>query len=271
MQNTKVKKNNRPIGVFDSGVGGLSVLIELERLLPHENFVFLADQFYVPYGEKTKNELVALAYKITDYFIQKHEVKMMVVACNTSTCSSIGEVRKKYSLPIVGTVPAIKPASEQTKTKTVGIIATPSTSQSQVLEELIENHCQNIKVINVGCKNLENVVEDGELESIEVKKLLIKYLKKIKKSKADCLVLGCTHYPFLKKAIREIMDRPIKLIDGGKAIARQTGTLLRKYSLNNSSIKKGKSTFFSTGDYHKFTQVASKLLKRRIKAEKVKI
>ena len=121
------KKNNQPIGVFDSGVGGLSVLIELKRLLPNENFVFLAYQLYVPYGEKTKNELIELAYKITDYFIKYHDVKMMIVACNTSTCNSISEVRKKYFLPIVGTVPAIKPAAEKTKSGTVAIIATPST------------------------------------------------------------------------------------------------------------------------------------------------
>ncbi len=274
MSDTKKNKNSkhkRPIGVFDSGVGGLSVLIELERLLPNENFVFLADQFYVPYGEKTKGELVQLAYQITDYFIKKHNVKMMVVACNTSTCSSIGEVRKKYSLPIVGTVPAIKPAAETTETKTVGIIATPSTSESQVLRELIQNYCQGVKVINVGCKNLENVVEEGELENFEVKKLLMKYLKDIKNSNADRLVLGCTHYPFLKKAIRQVMGRPIKLIDGGKAIARQTGVLLKKYSLKNNSKKKGKSIFYSTGDHNKFARVATKLMKYKVTAEKVKL
>ena len=267
----KNKNNNRPIGVFDSGVGGLSVLIELERLLPHENFVFLADQLFVPYGEKSKSELVERAYKITDYFIKHHNIKMMVVACNTSTCNSIDELRKKYSLSIIGTVPAIKPAAEKTKTKTVGIIATPATSKSQALKKLIEDNCKNINVFNVGCKNLENVVEEGELDSRETNKLLSKYLQKIKNSDADCLVLGCTHYPFLKKYIRKIIGRPIKLIDGGRAIARQTEMLLKKYSLKNSLKNRGKSTYFSTGDHKKFIRVASKLLKHQIKAKKVRI
>lgn len=272
--NKRSKKNNpseRPIGVFDSGVGGLSVLIELEKILPNENFVFLADQFYVPYGEKTKAELVDLAYKITDYFIKEHDVKAMVVACNTSTCNSITEVREKYLLPIVGTVPAIKTAALRTKTKTVGIISTPSTSESNVLQGLIRDHCQGVKVINVGCKNLENVVEKGELEGPEVENLLVKYLDNIKKSNTDCLVLGCTHYPFLKKTIRKVVGRPIKLIDGNKAIARQTVNLLQKFELKNNSKKGRQTIYYSTGDPEKFSKVASKLMKYKVKAKKVRL
>src|SRR3989344_9282831 len=138
-------QREKPIGVFDSGVGGLSVLIELKRLLPKENFVFIADQLYVPYGEKSQKELINLAYKITDYFINQHDIKMMVVACNTSTCYTIDELRKKYPFPIVGTVPAIKPAAEDTKTGTIGVISTPSTSKSEAVKKLIEDNCQNIK------------------------------------------------------------------------------------------------------------------------------
>src|SRR3989344_7038350 len=132
MPDTKNKKNiqRRPIGVFDSGVGGLSVLRELQKILPKENFVFLADQKYVPYGEKTKPELIGLVYRITDYFIKHHNIKMLVVACNTATCGAIEELRSKYTLPIVGTVPAIKLAAKKTKSRTVASISTPSTSKS---------------------------------------------------------------------------------------------------------------------------------------------
>lgn len=264
--------NNRPIGVFDSGVGGLSVLIELKRLLPKENFVFLADQLYVPYGEKNKKDLIKLAYKITDYLVNHHNIKMMVVACNTSTCSSIDEVRKKYSFPIVGTVPAIKPATEKTKTGTVAIISTPSTSKSIVLKNLIKKYCQNVNVLNIGCKNLENMVEEGELDGPEVRKLLIKYLKRIKNSDSDCLVLGCTHYPFLKRHIRKILGSRVKLIDGNKAIARRTGILLDKYHIrNNPGKNKGIILYFTTGNSVKFSKAASKLLKQKIKTEKVMI
>ena len=177
------KINTRPIGVFDSGVGGLSVLLKLKRLLPKENFVFLADQLYVPYGEKNKKELVNRVYKITDYLRKRHDIKMMVVACNTATCAAIGELRNKYSLPIVGTVPAIKKAAENTKTKKIAVISTPSTSKSLALQKLIKDYCQGIKVLNIGCKDLEDAVERGELMGGEVRRLLFKYLDRIKNSR----------------------------------------------------------------------------------------
>ena len=273
MRNTskKTKKNNQPIGVFDSGVGGLSVLIELKRLLPHENFVFLADQFYVPYGEKTKKELIKLGFRVVDYLSKYHKVKMVVVACNTSTCNSIQELRKKYSLPIVGTVPAIRPAAKASKTGTIAIIATPSTSKSQVLKKLIRDRALGMKVINIGCKNLENVVEEGKLQSEEVTKLLTKYLKGIKDSRVDQLVLGCTHYPFLKKYIRKIVGLHVKLVDGNKGIAKRTKNLLKINKIMNTQKRKGETTFFTTKDPQKFTKVASDLLGYRLKARKVKI
>ncbi len=264
-------KNNQPIGVFDSGVGGLSVLRELHSILPNENFVFLADQKYVPYGEKIKEELIELAYKITDYFIEKHNIKAMVVACNTSTCNSIAEVRKKYLLPVVGTAPAIKPAAELTKTKTVAVIATPSTSASEVLKNLIKDYCQNINVLNIGCKNLEDEVEKGELDSPEVNELLLKYLKEVRDSDADYLVLGCTHYPFLKKSIQKIVGSNVTLIDSGNAIAKHTKSLLANNFLENNQKKPGETLYFTTGDPAKFSKVSSILLKNKIKAKKVKI
>lgn len=266
-----MKTDNRPIGVFDSGVGGLSVLIELQSLLPHEDFVFVADQLYVPYGEKSKQELVDLTSKITDYFIKNHNIKMMVVACNTATCGAIGELRAKYHFPIVGTVPAVKPAAEKTKTGTVAIISTPSTSQSRTLKNLIDNYCRDINVLNIGCKNLENTVEEGEFDNASTDDLLFKYLEKVKNSKADCIVLGCTHYPFLKHHIRKFIGRPIELIDGGKAIARQTNNLLQNNFLENNQKNKGSTVYFTTGDSSKFSRVASKLMKKKIKTKKIKI
>ncbi|MEK7219187.1 MAG: glutamate racemase [Patescibacteria group bacterium] len=265
------KKNNQPIGVFDSGVGGLSILIELKKKLPNEDFVFLADQKYVPYGEKTKEELITLVYKITDYFIKNHNIKMMVVACNTATCGAIEELRSKYSIPIVGTVPAVKLAAKKSKSGTVAVISTPSTSKSYRLKNIIKDFCQNVDVINIGCKNLEDTVEHGELESTEINKLLLKYLDKVKNSKTDYLVLGCTHYPFLKKSIRKILGSHIKLIDGGKAIARRTKWLLKNNSIKNNQKKRGSVVYFTTSDSEKFSKVASKLMKENIKAQNVKI
>lgn len=264
-------KNDQPIGVFDSGVGGLSVLIELKKLLPDENFIFLADQKYVPYGEKTKKQLINRCLKITDYFIKSHNIKMMVVACNTATCGAISELREKYSFPIIGTVPAVKPASHKTKTGIVAVISTPSTSKSQALLNIIKNDCQNATVINIGCRNLENAVEGGDLNSPRVKNLLLKYLKEVKKSNADYIVLGCTHYPFLKKSIQKIVGSRVKIIDSGKAIAEHTKFLLVAKKIKNNQKNKGKSIYFTTGKAARFEKVASTLLKTRIQVKKVKI
>ncbi len=260
------ENKKQPIGVFDSGVGGLSVLIELKKLLPKEDFVFLADQKYVPYGEKTKKELVERGSKITDYFVKNHNIKMMVIACNTATCGAVDEIRAKYSFPIVGTVPAIKPAAETTKTGVIGVMSTPSTSKSEVVKNLIKDNCQGIKVFNVGCKNLEDTVEQGEMGSPEVNELLREYLKDIKNSKADRLVLGCTHYPFLKKVIAKMAGPKLKLIDSGKAIAKRTNALLLRNKFKNNQGKKGKLSFVTTGDPLKFSKVASKLLKMKVEA-----
>lgn len=271
MQKNKTQKNNKPIGVFDSGVGGLSVLLELHKILPNEDFVFLADQYYVPYGEKTKTELVKLTSKITDYFIKQHEIKAMVVACNTATCGAIDELRVKYDFPIIGTVPAIKTAALKTKTGSVAVISTPSTSKSVTLKNLIKENCKGLKVFNVGCKNLEDTVEHGDLDSSEVKNLLNKYLKDIKNSNVDNLVLGCTHYPFLKKAISKILGKKVNLVDSGRPIAKHTKNLLIENKLRNTKKKLGKTTYFTTGDKIKFGAVATKLLKHKVRSENVKL
>lgn len=264
-------QQNKPIGVFDSGVGGLSILLELQKLLPNENFVFLADQLYVPYGEKSKKQLVERCFKITDYFIKYHNIKMMVVACNTATCGAIDELREKYSLPIVGTVPAIKVARDVTKSGTVAIISTPSTSKSEALRKLIKDNCKNINVLNIGCPNLEDAVEKGELNSSEVSELLLKYLKDIKNSKTDYLVLGCTHYPFLKRTISKTLGSRIKLLDSGKAIAKHTKSLLLNYGTENDPKQSSGTLYFTTGDALKFSKVAGKLLKHKVQTKKVKI
>src|SRR3989344_6510615 len=248
------KKNNRPIGVCDSGVGGLSILIELQKLLPEENFVFLADQKYVPYGEKSKSELVALVYKIADYFIREHNIKMLVIACNTATCYTIKELRQKYKLPIVGTEPAIKPAARDTRTGTIAVISTPATSKSKTVARLIREFAKGKTVLNIGCPNLENTVEEGSIDNKKVRRLLSRYLGRIKNSKADQLVLGCTHYPFLKGTIRKMLGPKVKLVDSGKAIARHTESLLRTHKILNS--KRGETLYFTTGDTKKFEKVA---------------
>ena len=262
--------DNRPIGIFDSGVGGLSILKELQLLLPNEDFVFLADQFHVPYGEKNKRQLALLSFRVTNYFLT-HNIKLMVVACNTATCYTIGSLRKKYSLPIVGTVPAVKLASENTKTGLIAVISTPATAKSNALKQLIKNYCQNITVLNIGCKNLENAVETGKLNSTEVANLLIKYLEQVQHSNIDYLVLGCTHYPFLKDNIQKLVNPSVKIIDSGSAIAKRVKSLLVSHLIENTQKERGRISYFTTGSAVKFSTVAEQLLGYRVRAKTIKI
>jgi len=260
--------DKRPIGVFDSGVGGLSVLKELHKLLPKEDFIFIADQAHVPYGEKSQSQLCRLSHNVSD-FLLKHGAKLIVVACNTATCHTIDYLRKKFKVPFVGTVPAVKTAAEKTVKKCIGVISTPATSGSDYLGSLITNHAQGIKVINVGCNGLENVVEKGDINSKEVETLLSKYLEPIKRAEADAVVLGCTHYPFLKAKIMKHLGPDIKILDSGKAIAKRTLSLLENSSfLNNSG---GKSYYFTTGDSKNFSTVASILMDKNISTKHISL
>lgn len=260
--------DRRPIGVFDSGVGGLSVLIELQKLLPKEDFIFVADHANIPYGEKTPSQLCQLVYNISDFLIKK-DVKLIVVACNTATCHTLDYLRNKFKVPFVGTVPAIKTAAEQTLKKCIGVISTPATSESDYLGELITNHAQGIKVINIGCTGLENVVEKGAIDSEKTETLLSKYLEPIKIARADVIVLGCTHYPFLKTKIRENSGPDVKIFDSGKAVAERTLSILEDSSRLNG--KGNKSYYLTTGDNKDFSRVASILMNRSISAKHISL
>lgn len=257
-------RENQPIGVFDSGLGGLSILQELRQLLPFENYIFLADQAYVPYGEKTPAELIDRCLKIGK-FLKEQGVKLIVVACNTATCYALEALRQKYSLPIVGTVPAVKPAAERTKTGVIGIMSTEATSKSKTLADLITTHAHDKQIINIGCAGLEHAVEAGELDSPETLTLLQKYLEPIKQSSADYLVLGCTHYPFLKPVITKVMEREIKIIDSGMAIAKRVKTLS---AINETTSSEGTVSYFTTGEPEQFNSLASGLLKEKVEAQK---
>ncbi len=235
--------DSRPIGVFDSGIGGLTVLKELEMLLPKENYIYLADQAHMPYGRKSKRELVGIATDIMNYFITK-DVKLVVIACNTATANTIDALRKKYTLPIVGTIPAVKPAAEYTKTGTIAVLSTPSTSKSPALKKLIRDHCKRIKVLNIPCPDLVAQIEKGELNNAKTIKLLEKYLAPAIKYNADHIVLGCTHYPLLKKQIQKIVGKNVTLVDSGAAIARRVKHILQREKMENKT--KGKTIYLTT-------------------------
>lgn len=267
MMTRKVKGHN-PIGVFDSGVGGLSVLQELQKLMPQEQFLFLADQAFVPYGEKTSRQLKTRTRKVMDFFM-KNQVKLVVVACNTATCHAIDYLRARFPIPIVGTEPAIKPAAERTQKGVIGLIATPATARSETVSRLIKNFAGGMTVFRIGCAGLEDAVEKGGWKPSEIKPLLERYLAEIKSSGADQLVLGCTHYPFLKKPIQKYLGKGVSLIDGNAAIAKQAQRVLANHNLALHSKQTGTTKYLTTGDPAPFQRVATSLMKKRIHASQL--
>ncbi|WP_166386993.1 glutamate racemase [Polaribacter sp. 11A2H] len=238
-----VKTNKFPIGIFDSGVGGTSIWKEVNALLPQENTIYLSDSKNAPYGEKTKQEIIDLSIKNTE-FLLKQNCKIIIVACNTATTNAIKILREKYNIPFIGIEPAIKTAALQTKTYTIGILATKGTLNSELFEKT--SHSINQKIIRkeiIGT-GLVELIEDGKLHSKEMTALLSTYINPLIEENADCLVLGCTHYPYLIPQIRELVGNKIQIIDSGQAVARQTKIILENHLLINKSKEKGTYQFF---------------------------
>ena len=256
-----------PIGVFDSGVGGLSVLRELEKLLPHERFIFFADQAFVPYGEKTPAELIDRTSRITRFLLHQR-CKAVVVGCNTATCYAIGQLRQRFSIPFIGVVPAVKPACEQTRSGVVGVISTPATARSRALRDLVRRFAGAIRVIRIGCPGLEEVVEGGGTTGPVLDAILKTRLAPIRAAGADIIVLGCTHYPFLRSRIAKIAGA--RTLDSGKAVARQTRIIIESLNILRASGL-GTATFYTTNDPVRFARVASKLLRRRVVARAARV
>ncbi len=259
--------DTRPIGIFDSGVGGLSVFREIRKLLPKENYIFVADQKNVPYGGKSKYQLRKISDRIVKYLI-KRNAKMIVVACNTASCYAIDFLRKKYpSLLLVGTIPAIKTAAELSRRKSIAVLSTPATAKSSYIKELIRKYADGVTVTNIGCPDLEDLIERGMINSSSVKTLLKKYLEKALIQKPDYIVLGCTHYPFLKSTIQKLSKA--KTVDSGRAIAKRVENLLSTSKIKNN--RKSSVAYLTTGNPEFFSKTASQLLRSRVIAEKLEI
>jgi glutamate racemase len=232
----------RPIGVFDSGVGGISVLKHIHALLPHEDLLYFADSRYAPYGNKTQEFIRERTFALSDFLIGEG-AKALVVACNTATAAAISAMRERYSIPIIGMEPAVKPAAVATKTGVIGVLATVGTLKSAQFAALLDNYGQGIKVVTEGCPGLVECIERGELDSPETRKLLEGYIKPLLEAGADTIVLGCTHYPFVKPLIQEIAGAEITLIDTGAAVARQLQSRLADKNLLSGAHTQGIVSF----------------------------
>ncbi len=210
---------DKAIGVFDSGVGGISVLRHIHALLPHEQLLYVADSKHAPYGNKTPMEIQARCFEIADFLIAKG-AKALVVACNTATAAAIDALRARYSLPIVGMEPAVKPAAAASKNGIIGVLATTGTLQSAQFAALLESYGRNVKVVTQACVGLVECIERGELNSDSTLALLQRYCQPLLDEGADTIVLGCTHYPFVRPLIEKVVGSQVVLIDTGAAVAK---------------------------------------------------
>ncbi len=240
-----MKKNN-PIGLFDSGVGGTSIWKEVHALLPNENTIYLADSKNAPYGLKSKEEIIQLSCKNTELLL-KENCKIIVVACNTATTNAIKELRAKYDVPFIGIEPAIKPAAIQSQTQTIGILATKGTLNSSLFHENVAKH-PDVKIIEQIGHGLVQLIENGDLDSPEIKELLESYLLPMVEKNIDYLVLGCSHYPYLIPQIKKIIPSSIKIIDSGEAVAKQTKKILEELQLLNPSKGNATQVFYTNSN-----------------------
>jgi glutamate racemase len=250
--------NNNPIGIFDSGVGGISVLKHIHALLPHEDLIYLADSKYAPYGNKTAQEITQRCLILSDDLLQKN-VKAIVVACNTATAAAIDTLRDTFDIPIIGMEPAVKPAAEASKNGVIGVLATVGTLKSAQFAALLESYGRNVKVVTQGCVGLVECVERGELDAPETKTLIRLYTAPLLAEGADTIVLGCTHYPFLKEVIQAIVGEEITLVDTGAAVSNQLKRQLEENGLLSASKEVADVCFWTNSEAENAEQVIEKL------------
>lgn len=238
---------NKPIGFFDSGVGGTSIWMEVHALLPNEHTIYLADSANAPYGNKSAAAIRDLSVKNTEKLIEMG-CKAIVVACNTATTYAIAYLRENYDVPFIGIEPAIKPAALKTTNQSIGILATRGTLASALFHETSQAFTQDIEVTEVIGEGLVPLVERGEVDSPETMELLAKYVAPMLVAKVDYLVLGCTHYPYLIPALKEILPSHIKILDSGVAVAKRTKSLLAELDLLRKENTQPKLQFFTNAD-----------------------
>lgn len=255
-----------PIGVFDSGVGGISVLQHIHALLPYEQLFYVADSRHAPYGSKTPQEIQSRCFAIADFLIGKG-VKAIVVACNTATAAAIDSMREKYPLPIIGMEPAVKPAAAASKNGVIGVLATMGTLKSAQFAGLLESYGRNVKVVTQGCIGLVERIERGELSTQGTRQLLEQYCQPLLSEGADTIVLGCTHYPFVKPLIQQIVGENVTLIDTGAAVARYLQERLAALDLLNRQHAPGEVRFWTNSQAEDARLVIETLWGRRTQVE----
>ncbi|HXT35389.1 MAG TPA: glutamate racemase [Chloroflexota bacterium] len=252
--------DTRPIGFFDSGIGGLSILRATRRLLPAESMLYLADNAHFPYGALDAGALRELASRLTAYLLAR-DAKLIVVACNTATVHTLAYLRTAFpEVPFVGVVPVVKPLAELTRKRVIAVMATPATAESQYLARLIAEHAAGCSVVIIPCPGLADLVESGRATSAELNAVLESLLDSVRESGADVLGLGCTHYPLIRARIQRLMGPEARVIDSGDAVARRVCAVLDERDALSADSPASYS-LYSTGDPSSLARAARRYLR----------
>jgi glutamate racemase len=244
-----------PIGVFDSGIGGVSVLRALKELLPQEDFIYFGDSANLPYGEKSLEEIRKLSEAVTAFLLEKN-CKIIVIACNTASAAALKHLRALHpDVIFVGMEPAVKPAAEQTQSGVVGVIATTATFQGELFASVVERFAQHVTVLRQPCPGLVQQIEAGELQSEKTEKMLRGWLEPMLEKNIDTLVLACTHYPFVTPLLKKILGEKVRIIDPAPAVANRVKMLLAERDLlNPGTADGGHIKYYTSGDEEKFRE-----------------
>ncbi len=258
-----------PIGVFDSGVGGLSVLRAMREQMPFENVIYFGDQGHVPYGPRSMEQIQNFSEGITNFLLY-NKSKLIVVACNTASAAALKYLREKFSdVTFVGMEPAVKPAAETTQTGKVGVLATPATFQGALYASVVERFGASVRLFQHTCPGLVGQIEKGELHSSVTRAILEEALHPMLDENIDTVVLGCTHYPFVIPLIQEIVGNQVRVIDPAPAVARQVGRLLGLMKLQNTPDTIGRLNIFTSGDVSIVESILPKLLNESANVSRV--
>jgi glutamate racemase len=249
---------HKPVGVFDSGIGGVSVLTAIREELPAIDLIYAGDNIHLPYGEKTMDEIVAYSRGVVE-FLRSKGCSVIVIACNTASAAALKKLREEYSdLVFIGMEPAVKPAAEQTQTGAVGVMATTATFQGELFASVVERFASGVKVIQQPCPGLVQQIEAGELDTPATMKMLRGWLEPMKAQNIDRIVLGCTHYPFVRNAIKTILGDGVTIIDPAPAIAKQVRRVLESRNELNKNGH-GALRWYTSGNAAQFARTLQQL------------
>ncbi|WP_341779661.1 glutamate racemase [Levilactobacillus sp. HBUAS70063] len=254
---------NSPIGLMDSGVGGLTVLKEVQRLLPTEKTVFLGDQARLPYGPRDAAEVTTFTRQIAAFLRQRADIKMLIIACNTATAAALSTMQRELTIPVVGVIaPGARSAVQATKNHRIGVIATTGTIKSDQYRQTILTKDPNNQVFSLACQNFVDLVEANDLDSDHARAVVRAGLAPLQDRNIDTLVMGCTHFPLLRPLIQDVMGPAVTLVDPGTATAKMATSLLDYWDLANpSGVAHPAAVYYTTGDVDRFNKLADNWLK----------